>query len=66
MAASLLVASGVDIATAAAILGHKRASAPLDVCAQALRDPKRAAANTLQAALCPANDDDGPSLPGPK
>ena len=51
MCASLLVASGVDIATAAAILGHKRASVLLDVYAKALRAPKRAAVEKLQAAL---------------
>jgi integrase len=51
--ASLLVASGLDIATAAAILGHKRASVLLDVYARALRGPKRAAAERLQALLYP-------------
>jgi len=45
------MASGVDIATAAAILGHERASVLLDVYARALRAPKRAAANRLPAAL---------------
>ena len=47
--ASLLVASGVDIATTAAILGHRQASVLLDVYARALRGPKRAAAVRLQA-----------------
>ncbi len=51
LTASLLMASGVDIATAAAILGHERASVLLDVYARALRAPKRAAANRLPAAL---------------
>jgi site-specific recombinase XerD len=51
LAARLLVASGVDIATAAAILGHKRASVLLNVYARALRAPKRVAAERLQAAL---------------
>ena len=45
------MASGVDIATAAAILGHERASVLLDVYARALRAPKRATANRLPAAL---------------
>ncbi len=53
MCASLLVASGVDIATAAAILGHKRASVLLDIYARALRGPKGAAAVRLQALLYP-------------
>jgi integrase len=53
--ASLLVASGVDIVTAAAILGHRRASVLLDVYARALREPKRAAAVRLQALLYPAD-----------
>jgi hypothetical protein len=35
--ASLLVASGIDLATAASILGHKNASVLLDVYARALR-----------------------------
>ena len=61
MCASLLVASGVDIVTAAAILGHKRASVLLDVYARALRGPKRAAAERLQALLYPA----APSPTGP-
>ena len=52
--ARLLVAGGVDIVTAAAILGHKRASVLLDVYAKALRAPKRAAADKLQAVLYPA------------
>ena len=47
MTASLLVASGVDITTAAAIMGHKRATFLLDVYARALRAPKRAAADKL-------------------
>jgi len=51
MCASLLVASGVDITTAAAIMGHKNASVLLDVYAQALKGPKRAAADKLQAHL---------------
>jgi hypothetical protein len=51
MTASLLVAGGVDVATAAAILGHKNASVLLDVYAQALRGPKAAAARTLEGAL---------------
>ena len=51
MTASLLVASGVDIATAAAILGHKHASVLLDVYAQALREPKAKAAARLERAL---------------
>ena len=50
MAASLLLANRVDLATAA-ILGHKRASVLLDVYAKALRAPKRAAAERLQATL---------------
>ena len=50
---SLLVASGVDIVTAAAVLGHKRASVLLDVYARALRGPKRAAAVLLQPLLYP-------------
>jgi integrase len=53
MTVSLFVASGVDIATAA-ILGHRRASVRLDVYARALRAPKRAAAERLQAALYPS------------
>ena len=40
-----------DFREAAAILGHKRASVLLDVYAKALRAPKRAAAERLQAAL---------------
>ncbi len=44
MTASLLVAGGGDLATAAAIMGHKNASVLLDVDAQALRGPKAAAA----------------------
>jgi len=64
LAASLLVAGGVDIATAAAILGHKRASVLLDVYARALRDPKRAAANKLQAVLYPVSET--PPLAKPK
>jgi integrase len=51
--ASVLVASGVDIATTAAILGHRRASVPPDGYARALRGPKRAAAERLQALLFP-------------
>jgi site-specific recombinase XerD len=51
MTASLLVAGGVDVATAAAILGHKNVSVLLDVYAQALRGPKAAAARTLEGAL---------------
>jgi Phage integrase family len=47
--ASLLVASGVAIATAAAILGYRRASRLPDVCAPAQRGPMRAAADRLQA-----------------
>ncbi len=61
LTASLLVASGVDISMAAAILGHKRASVLLDVYAHALRAPKRAAATRLQAALYAAGDE--PPLP---
>ena len=41
LTANLLVASGVDVATAAAILGHRNARVLLDVYAQALRAPKR-------------------------
>jgi len=51
MTASLLVAGGVDLATAAAIMGHKNASVLLDVYAQALRAPKLAAARRLEGAL---------------
>jgi hypothetical protein len=51
MTASLLVAEGVDLATAAAILGHKNASVLLDVDAQALEAPKRAAARRIEGAL---------------
>jgi hypothetical protein len=51
--ASLLVAGGADIAMAAGILGHKRAGALLDVSARALRRPKRAAAERLQALRYP-------------
>jgi len=51
MTASLLVAGGVDIATAAAILGHKNASVLLDVYAQALRAPKQAAAGAIERGL---------------
>ncbi|CAA9291199.1 MAG: hypothetical protein AVDCRST_MAG77-4744 [uncultured Chloroflexi bacterium] len=51
MTASLLVASGVDITTAAAILGHKNASVLLDVYAQALKAPKLEAAGRLERAL---------------
>jgi integrase len=51
MTASLLVAEGVDLATAAAIMGHKNASVLLDVYAQALEAPKRAAARRLEGAL---------------
>jgi hypothetical protein len=51
--ASLLVASGVDITTVPAILGRRRASVLLDVSARALRGPKRAAAERLQALLYP-------------
>jgi hypothetical protein len=60
MCASLLVANGVDIATAAAVLGHKNASNLLDVYAKALRVPKRAAGDKLQAALDAAS----PEAPG--
>ena len=63
MAASLLVASGVDITTAAAILGHKNASILLDVYAKALRAPKRAAAERLQATLDAAALPTLPALP---
>jgi site-specific recombinase XerD len=42
--ASLPVASDVDVARAAAILSHRRASILLGVYARALRGPKRAAA----------------------
>ena len=56
MTASLLVAGGVDAATAAAILGHKDASVLLDVHARALRGPKAAAARTLEGALYGAAD----------
>lgn len=59
MTASLLVAAGVDIVTAAAILGHKNASVLLDVYAQALKAPKRAAAGALERALF------GPVSPAP-
>ena len=45
------MAGGVDLATAAAILGHKNASVLLNVYAQALRGPKAAAARTLVGAL---------------
>lgn len=65
MCASLLVASGVDIATAAAIMGHKRASVLLDVYAQALRPNKRAAADKLQAALGVVTIAPRPALPAP-
>ena len=51
MTASLLVASGVDITTAAAILGHKNASILLDVYAQGLKAPKLEAASKLEHAL---------------
>ena len=62
MTASLLVAGGVDLATAAAIMGHKNASVLLDVYAQALRAPKRAAAQQLEGALyAVADPDDAPA-----
>ena len=51
MTASLLVASGIDLATAASILGHKNASVLLDVYARALRESKRDAAGRLQRLL---------------
>lgn len=54
MTASLLVAAGVDITTAAAILGHRNASVLLDVYAQALRAPKLEAATRLERTLYPA------------
>jgi len=50
MTVSLLVASGVDIATATAILGHKNASVLLDVYAQA---PKRAAGKLEASSTAP-------------
>jgi integrase len=51
MTASLLVTIGVDLATAAAILGHKNASVLLDVYASALRGSKAAALRKLEGAL---------------
>ena len=51
MTASLLVASGVHITTAAAISGHKNASVLLDVYAQALSASKLAAMKALEGAL---------------
>ena len=51
MTASLLVASGIDLATVATILGHKNASVLLDVYARALRESKRDAAGRLQRLL---------------
>jgi hypothetical protein len=52
----------VDIAMAAAILGHKRASVLLDVYARALRAQKRAAADKLEAVLYPL----APAVPAPR
>jgi integrase len=57
--ASLLVASGVDVATAAAILGHKNASVLLDVYARALQAPKRDAARRLERLLSRREPADG-------
>jgi hypothetical protein len=51
MSASVLVASGVDITTAAAIMGQKNASVLLDVYAKALRAPKIEAMGRVQNAL---------------
>ena len=69
MTASILVTSGVDITTAASILGHKRASVLLDIYAKALRAPKRAAAEKVQAVLhaAPAAESEraGHALPAP-
>ena len=59
MTASLLVAGGVDLATAAAIMGHKNASVLLDVYAQALKAPKLAAARRLEGALYGGAESDG-------
>ena len=43
--------ANVDLATAAAIMGHKNASVLLDVYAQVLRAPKLAAVRMLEGAL---------------
>lgn len=50
-AASLMIANGTDVVTAAGILGHKNTSMTLDVYSHAIDTAKEKAANTMEAAI---------------
>jgi integrase len=61
--ASVLVASGIEPATAISIMGHKNASELLDVYARALRASKRDVAGRPQRLLWGPAEDDPDSRP---